>query len=490
MTTAAAGTAAGPSADRYDVVIVGGAMHGSALAWFLATEPGFDGRVLVVERDPSYARAATSLTNSCVRQQFSQPVNVAASRFAAECIRGFRTFASSRERAARPDGAGSAARHEPPEIALRDFGYLYLAATEAQEGALRENLTVQREAGAATRLMSPEEIAAEWPFYALDDIRLGSHNPVDEGWFDGAAMFDWWRRSAARLGVEYAADEVVGLTLGADGRVEAARLASGAAVGCGTLVVAAGTGSARVAAMAGIALPIEPRRRHSYVFTAERPLPRDLPLTIDPSGVHVRSDGPSGAGTYLAGCPPEPDPAADPDDFEDDPDLWMDRVWPALAARIPAFEAIRLRSSWVGHYDLNTLDHNAVVGFHDRVTNLAFACGFSGHGLQQAPAVGRGLAELIVHGAFRTLDLEPLRMASHRPGPPAGGARRHLRGRPCWTGSCSRGLRARSARGCARRSRGWRVRSSRPTSPRRRESCWPTSPGSGLTLPTSRPSRR
>ena len=373
-------------------------MHGSALAWFLATDPDFDGRVLVLERDPSYARAATSHTNSCIRQQFSQPVNVAASRFAAECVRDFRGLVASREPAGGP---------EPPEIALREHGYLYLAATEAQEDALRANHATQRGCGAATRLMAPDEIAAEWPFYALDDIRLGSHNPVDEGWFDGAAMFEWWRRSAARLGVEYLRDEVVGLTLGVDGRVEAARLASGGAVACGALVVAAGTGSARIAAMAGIALPIEPRRRFSYVFEAKRPLPRDLPLTIDPSGVHVRSEGPSGSATYLAGCPPEPDLAADPDDFEDEPDLWMNRVWPALAARVPAFEAIRLRATWVGHYDYNTLDQNAVVGFHDRVPNLAFACGFSGHGLQQAPAVGRGLAELIVHGRFHTLDLSP-----------------------------------------------------------------------------------
>ena len=392
-----------PGRAAYDVVIVGGAMHGTAAAWFLATDPAFRGRILVVERDPSYARAATSLTNSCIRQQFSQPVNVACSRFAAECIRDFRAFAGAREAARRGEVAP-----EPPEVSLRDFGYLYLAGTPAQEEALRESQAVQRACGAATRLMTPGEIAAEWPFYALDDVRMGSHNPVDEGWFDGAAMFDWWRGSARRLGVESLADEVVGLALDAPGRrIESVRLASGRTVSCGTLVIAAGTGSPRVAAMAGVALPIEPRRRFSYVFTAERPLPRDLPLTIDPSGVHVRSEGPPGSGTYLAGCPPDPDPAADPNDFEDVPDLWMDHVWPALAARIPAFEAIRLRTSWVGHYDFNTLDQNAIVGFHDGVENLMLATGFSGHGLQQAPAVGRGVSELIVHGAYRTLDLAP-----------------------------------------------------------------------------------
>ena len=397
-----------PAHGAYDVVIVGGAMHGAAAAWFLATEPGFEGRILVVERDPSYARAATSLTNSCIRQQFSQPVNIACSRFAAECIRDFRDFAGRRS-----------GETDAPEVTLREHGYLYLAGTQAQERGLRDAHAVQRECGAATRLMAPDEIAAEWPFLALGDVRLGSHNPVGEGWFDGAAMFDWWRRSARRLGVESLADEVVGLSLGAaGGRVEAVRLASGRSVACGALVIAAGTGSPRVAAMAGIALPIEPRRRFSYVFTAERPLPCALPLTIDPSGVHVRSEGPPGTNTYLAGCPPADDAAVHPDDFEDEPDLWMDRVWPALAARVPLFEAIRLRTSWVGHYDYNTLDQNAVVGAHDAVENLVFACGFSGHGLQQAPAVGRGVAELIAHGAYRSLDLAPFgwhRVGANRP---------------------------------------------------------------------------
>ena len=388
----------------YDVVVVGGGIHGTAAAWFLVSDPDFDGSVLVIERDPSYARAATSLTNSCIRQQFSQPVNIAISRFGAEYVRGFR------------DRVGDP---EAPEIALRDFGYLYLAASEAQADALRANGATQRECGAATRLMTPDSIAAEWPFVAVDDVVLGSHNPVDEGWFDGATMFEWWRRAAARRGVAFATDEAVGLSLDGSGRrVEGVRLASGATIACGTLVNAAGTGSTRVAAMAGIELPVEPRRRFTYVFTAERSLPADLPLVIDPSGVHVRSEGPAGSGTYLAGCGPSEDIAADPDDFDDHPDLWMDRVWPALAARVPAFEAIRLRTSWVGHYDYNTLDQNAVVGVHDRVENLLFATGFSGHGLQQSPAVGRGIAELIVHGGYRTLDLAPLgwhRIAAGRP---------------------------------------------------------------------------
>lgn len=382
-----------------DVVIVGGAMHGSAAAHFLRRDPAC-GSVVVVERDPSYARAATSHTNSCIRQQFSQPVNIAVSRAGAAYIHALRDDP------------------EAPDVAIRETGYLYLAATAAQEAALRANHAVQRDCGVATRLMGADEIAADYPFYALDDVRLGSINPVDEGWFDGAALFEWWRRDARERGAAHVTGEVVGLDLGRSGRVEAVRLASGDRIACGTVICAAGTGSVRIAAMAGLSLPVEPRRRFSYVFEAAAPLPRALPLTIDPSGVHVRSEGPEGARTYLAGCAPDPDPAADPDDFADEPDLWMERVWPALAARIPAFEAIRLRASWVGHYDLNTLDANAVLGAHPERPNLLFACGFSGHGLQQSPAVGRGMAELALHGAYRALDLTPLgwhRVVAGRP---------------------------------------------------------------------------
>lgn len=385
-----------------DVVIVGGGIHGTAAAWFLLSDPDFGGTVAVIERDPSLARAATSLTNSCIRQQFSQPINIACSRFTAEFVRDLPA------RLGDPDA---------PRVALRPFGYLYLAGSEAQEAGLRAAHAVQREAGAATRLLAPDEIAARWPFLSVEGVRLGSHNGVDEGWFDGAALFEGLRQGARRRGLTTLADEAVGFDRGAGGRVEAVRLASGERIACGHVVLAAGTRTAALARRLGVDLPIEPRRRFSYVFEAERP-PGVVPLVIDPSGVHVRSEGPEGSPLYLAGCTPSLDPACDPDDFEDEPDLWMERVWPALAERVPAFEAIRLRASWVGHYDYNTLDQNAVVGACDAAPNLLLACGFSGHGLQHAPAVGRGIAELVVHGGFRALDLSPFgwhRIAANAP---------------------------------------------------------------------------
>ena len=388
--------------DRYDVVIVGGAIMGSSAAWFLTEEPDFDGRVLVVERDPSYAWCSTAHTNSCIRQQFSTELNIRISQFTAAFIGTLRERMGGDPRV--------------PNLTVQNYGYLYLADTEGFAETLRQNAVVQRAAGAETEILSRAEIAARYPFYALDDILLGSINRKDEGYWDGGTLFEWFRRSSRSRGAEYVAAEVTGLTLAPAGdRITHVTLSNGQRIGCGTLVNASGPRAARTAAMAGIALPVEPRKRYSWIFTAETPLDRDLPLTIDPSGVHMRQDGPA---TYLAGSKGMPDPAVEPDDFAMDHALWQDRVWPLLAARIPAFEAIRVVTEWAGHYAYNTLDHNAVHGPHPEIRNFLFINGFSGHGLQQSPAMGRGIAEWIVHGAYRTLDLSPFaydRIAAGRP---------------------------------------------------------------------------
>lgn len=377
-----------PSRRSYDVVIIGGAMLGSSVAWFTMTNPDFDGSVLVVERDPTYEWASTSHTNSCIRQQFSNPLNVQISQFGAQFIRTFRDHLGKDPRV--------------PDILLHSFGYLYLADTPAFAQHLKQAQAIQASAGASTRHMTRDEIAAAYPFYQLDDIIAGNHNLIDEGYFDGGTIFDWWKRSAREHGAEYIANSVTAMTLNATGTgVRSVTLQSGEVIACGQVVNASGPRAALTARMAGIDIPVEPRKRYTYIFEAEQPLDRDLPLTIDPSGVHMRTDG----RYYMAGCPPDDDPAVAPDDFTADNSLWEDKVWPVLASRIPQFEAIRLRNSWVGHYAYNTLDQNAVVGPHSQVGNFIFVNGFSGHGFQQSPAMGRGVSEWLTYGAYRSLDL-------------------------------------------------------------------------------------
>ncbi len=374
-----------PRHNSYDVVIIGGAIMGAAVAWFLTRHPDFYGRVLVVERDPSYEFSSTAHSNSCMRQQFSDPLNVRVSQFAAGYIRDFQ------------DEIDDA---RTPPVDTHFFGYLYLAADQARAEALKRDQQMQAGLGVGTRILTHEELAAEFPFMALDDILLGSWNTRDEGYFDGGTLFEWWRRGAIARGVEYVADEVVDIVR-EGARVTGVHLKGGVHVACPIVVNAAGPRAGQVAALAGIALPVEPRKRMTWVVEAARPLPRALPLTVDPSGVHFRSDG----GYYMIGATPDPDPAVDPDDFTEVPGLWEEFAWPALAARIPQFERLRVVASWAGHYAYNTFDQNAVIGPHPGVEGFLFINGFSGHGLQQAPAMGRGLAEWIVSGRFESLDL-------------------------------------------------------------------------------------
>ena len=369
-------------------MIIGGAMMGSSAAWWLSREPGFDGSILVVERDFSYEGTSTATTNSCMRQQFSNELNIRISQFAADYVRGFTEWFDD---------------PEVPELATDHFGYMYLAADDAFAQTLRANQALQASWGAGTHIMTPEEITARYPFYNVDDIVCGSHNTVDEGYFDGGTMFDTWRTQARRNGVEFVQNEVVAIEH-AGGRVHAVELASGERIGCGSVVNAAGPRAASVARMVGAELPVEPRKRYSFVFAAAEPLERALPLTIDPSGVHVRTDG----GYYQAGCAPDVDLAVEPDDHRLDHDIFEDKVWPVLAHRIPAFERIKVVNKWAGHYAYNTLDQNVIVGPHPDISNFVFMNGFSGHGLQQSPAIGRGVSEVVTFGEYRTLDLGPL----------------------------------------------------------------------------------
>lgn len=377
-----------PTRKSYDVVIVGGAIYGSSVAWFLTDNPDFNGSILVVERDPTYEFASTSHTNSCMRQQFSASVNIKISQFAADFVKNFRAYLGGDDRV--------------PELALQSYGYMYLAGDAAFAQTLREGQAVQARLGAGTRHMSAEEIKAEYPFYNVEDIIAGNHNLIDEGYFDGGTMFDWWKKSARERGAEYIHNSVVSMDRQGNS-ITSVTLASGEIVGCGTVVNASGPRAVLTSQMAGIDIPVEPRKRYTFIFDAADPLDRDLPLTIDPTGVHMRSDG----AYYLAGCPPDTDLGVAYDDFVADHSIWEEKVWPVLAHRVPTFERIKLVNSWVGHYAFNTFDQNAIIGPHPEVTNFYFVNGFSGHGLQQSPAMGRGTAEMIATGAYQTLDLSP-----------------------------------------------------------------------------------
>src|SRR5882672_2853737 len=367
-----------------DVAIIGGGVIGSAIAYFLAGRTDFKGSIVVVEKDPTYETAATPRSAGGVRQQFSTPENIRMSMFGAAFIKDAREHLTI-------DG-------EVVELPFVEWGYLFLA-TPAGFETLRTNHTTQTSLGAKVALLTPSELKTRFPWLHVDDLAGGCYGLANEGWTDPYGLLQAFRRKARSLGVTYLADKVTGLERVGD-RIASVSLRDGGRLACGAIVNAAGYHAAEIAAMIGTDLPVRPRKRIVYVFDC-RDKPERAPLTIDPTGVWCRPEG----ANFIGGIsPPE---AEDPDstDFEIDYGLYEDVVWPTLAHRIPAFEAIKLVRAWVGHYDYNTLDQNAILGPHPEIGNFYFANGFSGHGLQQSPAVGRATAELIAHGAYRSIDL-------------------------------------------------------------------------------------
>lgn len=378
-----------------DIVIIGGAIVGASIAWFLREE-GFSGSIAVVERDPTFAHASTTLSAASIRQQFSLADNIRLSRFTL----GF--FRKLKERFG-PDA----------DIAFREKGYLILAG-ESGLPALQANHRVQTAEGADIALEDAAALRRRFSWLSTDGVAAGAYGRSGEGWFDAHALLFLLRKGLKERGVELVTGEAA--AIGREGgRVSSVTLADGRRFAAGLVVNAAGRDGGRVAALAGIALPVEPRKRSVFVFEA-RDRFADMPLVVDTSGVWVRPEG----AAYIAGGgeTAEGEAAADPRDFEPDWRLFEDVVWPALALRVPAFEAIRPGRAWAGHYDYNSFDQNAVIGRHPEVANFVFANGFSGHGLQQAPAVGKALAELIVHGGWRSLDCSAFafeRIAAGRP---------------------------------------------------------------------------
>jgi len=369
------------------VVIVGGGAVGSSVAYFLTSHPRFSGEVVVAERDPTYRRASSALSASAIRQQFSTPVNIEVSRFGIDFLRHV--------------GEHLAVDDDRPDVGLCEPGYLFLA-TDAGVPVLTRNHRVQRDHGVDVALLGPGDLAARFPWLTTAGIAAGSLGRSGEGWFDGYSLLQALRRKAQALGARYVSQAVAGFVR-AGPHVTAAVLADGSTVACDAVVNAAGPWAAAVATMLGIDLPVRARRRCVFVVACREALPR-CPLVIDTSGVWFRPEG-----QYFI-CGASPAEAEDPDDapLEVDERIFHGVIWPALAARVAAFEALKLVRSWAGYYEMNVFDHNGIVGPHPSLANVFFANGFSGHGLQQAPAVGRGVAELIVDGAYRSLDLTPL----------------------------------------------------------------------------------
>jgi sarcosine oxidase len=370
-----------------DVVIIGGGVVGSSAAYFLASQPSFKGSITVVEKDPTYNEAATPRSAGGIRQQYSTPENILISQFGAAFIKAA--------------GDHLEVEGDRPDLQFRENGYLFLA-TDAGLATLTANQQLQSSLGASTELLAQDALGKKFPWLNTSDLAGGSFGPVNEGWLDPYSLLQAFRRKARSLGVTYLNDEVVNLDH-SDRRVNSVTLKSGTKISCGTVITTAGIQAATIAGLVGITLPVRPRKRFIYVFDCRDDI-RTAPLTIDPTGVWFRPEGAS----FITGVSPAEDQDPDCTDYELEYTLYEDLIWPTLAERVPAFEAIKLVRAWAGHYDYNTLDQNVIIGKAPQIENMLIASGFSGHGLQQSPAIGRALSELVTFGGYRSLDLSRL----------------------------------------------------------------------------------
>ncbi len=366
-----------------DVLIAGAGVMGASTAfWLTRLQPQW--RVVLVERAPDFAQASSSLSASSIRQQFSSPVNIALSQFGARFLHEADQWL----------GPGSQAA-----LGFHEAGYLYLAGP-AQEAALRALHAVQQAHGVELALLQADALARRFPWLNTQDISLGSLGLRGEGWFDGPGLHQRLLQSARQQGAELWSDEVMALQVQGP-NLQAVTLRHHGRISPGLFVNAAGAWSARLSPPGAPPLPVVAARRSVFVLSCPQPLP-DCPLLIDPSGFWLRPEG-----RYLiTGREPiddRPDLPLEPDWREIDEAQWMQ-----LAHRIGALQALRVERAWAGYYEMNLFDHNAFIGPHPGLSGYAVICGFSGHGMQHAPGAGLALAEWLIGGQPRSVDVRAL----------------------------------------------------------------------------------
>ena len=366
---------------KADIIVIGGGIVGSAVAYFLA-RTGRAGRIVVIEPDPTYEFSATPAANGGIRQLFSLTENILMAQYGLKVYSGFNETMSI-------NGAST-------DIGFRRRGYLFVS-DDGGHAQMEANYHVQTSLGARVDALDADALQARFPELNVSDVALAVHSP-DDAWINPHAALMGFRNKAISLGVEYQKDRVTSWRA-QGGVARDVELASGVRLSAETFVLSAGAWSAEVGALIGLALPVEPMCRESHYFTTPAKI---TPLPFIKTETHL-AFGPEGQG-YAGGLPDWDQPAGfllDPH-----PTRFEEVVWPRLAQRLPPLETLKLQRTWTGHYARNTLDLNAIIGGWDGgCDNIYMACGYSGHGIMHAPASGLALSELILDGGYQTLDL-------------------------------------------------------------------------------------
>jgi len=387
-------------ADKHDLIIVGGGVMGSSLAYHLRKD-GYTGSIAVFEQDRMYEYSSTPRSYGGFRQTFGTEGNIRMSRYSFQVFKNFATEMAL-------DG-------EPAVIDFKPHGYLYLA-DDRILSILKDNMKRQKRCGVNVQLLTPSDVKGLVPELNVDDL-AGAVFDVEAGNADPYSVLQWYVKHARRLGVDYIYEKVQAI-LTDTGQVTGVRLANGREHCAPVVVNAAGAWSGEISRTAGVDIPVRPLRKQVYCIDVAMPFPRDLPFVFDLSGTYFLGEGSkviAGAreGAHLA----EQRESSFDFSFHLDRSFFNDEVWPLLAHRSPHFEKLKLERGWAGLYEYNYVDHNAIIGLHPQVRGYYLITGFSGHGFQQSPAAGKGLSELIRWGKYRTMDLSafsPERFAGNR----------------------------------------------------------------------------
>ena len=366
-----------------DVVIIGGGIVGSSIAYHL-TEQGCK-NVIVLEREAHQGKGSTGKSMGGVRAQFSTPVNIQMSLYSIPF------YASFDERLGYPGG-------------YRPQGYLFLATSDAHLRYLATNMQKQVEMGLrSVEKISADDIAKTYPLLKTDDV-LGGNFCSTDGFVDPySAMIGFMTRASEQGARLWRGTEVTGISADCNG--VAAVVTSRDIISTRAVVNAAGAWAAQIAKMVGIDLPVTPLRRMLVPTEPFSEYPHTAPMTIDMSnGFHFR---PESLGFLLAWNDPE-ETTGYKTDFEP---TFIEKILERAANRVPCFEnvAVNPKKAWAGLYEM-TPDHHPILGAVPEVPGFYCANGFSGHGVMHAPATGKVLSDLVLRGETELIDASLLNL--------------------------------------------------------------------------------